>query len=75
MLKHEDTILVRLVAKFLKYFLLMLFGVAIAYVLSTALGALHIIDILIAVLQTVFFPLGVILLCLITIMVIFESVR
>jgi hypothetical protein len=75
MTTNKDTLLFRLVSHLIKYFLLMLFGFAIAYVLSTALGVLHIIPLMIAVLKTVFVPLGIILLCLITITVIFESLR
>ncbi|QLE54737.1 hypothetical protein [Nostoc sp. TCL26-01] len=75
MTTNKDTILFRLVGQLIKYFLLMLFGFAIAYVLSTALGALQIIPLLIAVLKMVFLPLGIILICLITIMVILESLR
>jgi hypothetical protein len=75
MTTNKDTFLFRLVGKSIKYFLLMLFGFAIVYVISTLLGTLHINSMLIAVLQTVCIPLGVILLCLITIMVIVESVR
>jgi hypothetical protein len=72
---NKDTLLFRLVAKSIKYFLLMLFGFAIVYVISTVLGTVHINSMLVAILQAVFGPLAVILLCLITIMVIVESVR
>ncbi|HEY9801044.1 MAG TPA: hypothetical protein V6D25_11850 [Leptolyngbyaceae cyanobacterium] len=75
MTTNKDTFLFRLVGKSIKYFLLMLFGFAIVYVISTVLGTLHINSMLITVLQTVCVPLGVLLLCLITIMVIVESVR
>lgn len=75
MTTNKDTLLFRLVGKSIKYFLLMLFGFAIVYVISTVLGTLHINSMLISVLQTVFVPLAVLLLCLITIMVIVESVR
>ncbi|MFN6451778.1 MAG: hypothetical protein RM022_006025 [Nostoc sp. EfeVER01] len=53
----------------------MLFGIAIAYVLSSGLGILQIIPILLYLLQQFLLPLGIILLCLITIAVIFESLR
>ncbi|WP_427162354.1 hypothetical protein ACQFX9_12815 [Aliinostoc sp. HNIBRCY26] len=72
---HHDTILFRFTSKSLKYFLLMLFGFAIVYALSHALGVLHIIPALVFILQHLFVPLGVILLCLITVTVLFESLR
>ncbi|HIK06241.1 MAG TPA: hypothetical protein IGS40_16250 [Trichormus sp. M33_DOE_039] len=72
---HQDTILFRVTSKSLKYFLLMLFGFAIVYSLSHALGVLHFIPVLIYVLQHLFVPLGMILLCLTTVTVLFESLR
>jgi hypothetical protein len=75
MTTNKDTFLFRLVGKSIKYFLLMLFGFAIVYVISTVLGTFHINSMLVDVLRIVFVPLGVLLLCLITIMVIVESVR
>ncbi|MBD2500066.1 hypothetical protein [Anabaena azotica] len=75
MTTNKDTFLFRLVGKSIKYFLLMLFGVAIVYVISTVLGTFQVNSMLVDVLRIVFVPLGVLLLCLITIMVIVESVR
>lgn len=72
---NQDTLLFRLASKSLKYFLLVLFGIAIAYVLSKGLGILQIMPILLYLLQQFLLPLGIILLCLITIAVIFESLR
>ncbi|QKQ72499.1 hypothetical protein [Nostoc sp. TCL240-02] len=72
---NQDTLLFRFVSKSLKYFLLVLFGVAIAYVLSSGLGILQIIPILLYLLQQFLLPVGIILLCLITIAVIIESLR
>lgn len=72
---NKDSLLFRIVAKSIKYFLLMLFGFAITYVISTVLGTSPVNNMLIAVLQTVVVPLAVILLCLIIVMVIVESVR
>ncbi len=72
---NKDTLLFRLVAKSIKYFLLMLFGFAIAYVISTVLGTSQVNGMLVNVLLAVFVPLAVILFCLIIIMVIVESVR
>ncbi|MBD2246487.1 hypothetical protein [Nostoc sp. FACHB-888] len=73
--KNQDTLLFRFASKSLKYFLLVLFGIAIAYVLSIGLGILHIIPILVYLLQQLLLPLGIILLCLITTVVIIESLR
>ncbi|MEH2221489.1 MAG: hypothetical protein V7K72_31100 [Nostoc sp.] len=72
---NQDTLLFRFVSKSLKYFLLVLFGIAIAYVLSSDLGILQVIPILLYLLQQFLLPLGIILLCLITIAVIIESLR
>ncbi|MBD2725862.1 hypothetical protein H6G96_05875 [Nostoc sp. FACHB-892] len=72
---NQDTLLFRFASKSLKYFLLLLFGIAIAYVLSSGLGILHIIPILVYLLQQLLLPLGIILLCLITTVVIIESLR
>ncbi|MCC5659095.1 hypothetical protein LC608_19365 [Nostoc sp. XA010] len=72
---NQDTLLFRFASKSLKYFLMVLFGIAIAYVLSSGLGILQIIPILLYLLQEVLLPLGIILLCLITTAVIIESLR
>ena len=72
---NQDTLLFRFASKSLKYFLLVLFGIAIAYVLSSGLGILQIIPILLYLLQQFLLPLGIILLCLITTAVIIESLR
>lgn len=72
---NQDTLLFRFASKSLKYFLLVLFGIAIAYVLSSGLGILQIIPVLLYLLQQLLLPLGIILLCLMTIAVIFESLR
>ncbi|MBC1222144.1 hypothetical protein GNF10_18005 [Nostoc sp. UCD121] len=72
---NQDTLLFRFVSKSLKYFLLVLFGIAIAYVLSIGLGILQIIPILLYLLQQFLLPVGIILLCLITVAVIIESLR
>jgi hypothetical protein len=75
MTTNQYTPLFRLVSKFLKYFLLALFGFAITYVLSTSLGILDVVPILIFLLQRLFIPLGIILLCLIVIAILWESLR
>lgn len=72
---NQDTLLFRFASKSLKYFLLVLFGIAIAYVLSSGLGILQIIPILLYLLQQFLLPLGIILLCLITTAIILESLR
>jgi uncharacterized membrane protein len=72
---NQDTLLFRFASKSLKYFLLVLVGIAIAYVLSSSLGILQIIPILLYLLQQFLLPLGIILLCLITTAVIIESLR
>ncbi|MEH1874360.1 hypothetical protein [Nostoc sp.] len=72
---NQDTLLFRFASKSLKYFLLVLVGIAIAYVLSSGLGMLQIIPILLYLLQQFLLPLGIILLCLITTTVIIESLR
>jgi hypothetical protein len=75
MTTNQYTPLFRLVSKFLKYFLLALFGFAIAYILSISLGIVDVVPILIFLLQRLFVPLGIILLCLIVIAVLWESLR
>lgn len=71
---QQDSRLLRLVSRFLKFFLLALFGVAIAYVVSIAFGVVNIAVILPFVFDWVG-RLGLILFCLIAITVIFESLR
>lgn len=62
--------------KLIKYFVLALFGLAIACVLSAIFGGLHIaINLLPFVLYWVVFRCGLLLVCLILTTVIFESVR
>lgn len=71
---QQDSRLLRLVSRFLKYFLLVLFGFAIAYVVSITFGVVNIALILPLVFDWVG-RLGLILFCLIAITVIFESLR
>ncbi len=75
MTTNQYTPLFRLAYKSVKYFLWVLFGFAIAYALSSGLGILHIIPMLMYLLQNWFAPLGIILLCLMTIAIIVESCR
>jgi hypothetical protein len=73
---NRESLLIRLTSKLIKYFLLALFGLAIAYVMSAIFGGSHIaINLLPFVLDWIVFRCGLILLCLILITVIFESVR
>ncbi|BAZ17959.1 hypothetical protein NIES4071_98400 [Calothrix sp. NIES-4071] len=68
--------LFRLVARFIKYFLLMSLGIAIAYTLSTILGLPHLVGInFIEIAFGWFWRLGVMLLCLIAVTMIYESLR
>ncbi len=75
MTTNQYSPLFRLASKSLKFFLWVLFGFAIAYSLSSALGILQIIPLFLYILQHLFLPLGIILLCLITTAVIIESWR
>ncbi|WP_017651476.1 hypothetical protein [Fortiea contorta] len=75
MTTHQYTPLLRLAFKSMKYFLWMLFGLAIAYALSSGLGIANMLPALIYLLQNLLVPLGLILLCLITTAVIVESWR
>lgn len=71
---NQDSRLFKLACRFLKYFLLALFGLAIAYVVSITFGVVNIAVILPLVFDWVG-RLGLILFCLIAITVIFESLR
>jgi hypothetical protein len=75
MTTNQYSPLFRLAFKSLKYFLLVLFGFAIAYVLSMSLGMLHIIPMLGYLLQNLCIPLATVLLCVLTIAIILESFR
>jgi hypothetical protein len=75
MTTNEYTPLMRLVSKILKYFLLIILGFAIAYILSTAFNALPIAQILLPFVVFWFQKLGIILLCLFATAVILESWR
>lgn len=72
---QQDSRLLRLVSRFLKYFLLVLFGFAIAYVASMTFGATKLAIMLSPVVFAVLWRLGLILFCLIATTVIFESLR
>ena len=67
--------LFKFTVKFLKYFLLAIFGFAIAYVLSISFGGLNIVAVLLPFAGDWFGKLGIILFCLMTTSIIFESLR
>lgn len=75
MTTNNYSLLFRLVARFIKYFLLMSLGIAIAYTLSTILGASPVGLAIVGVAFGWFWRLGVILLCLIGVTMIYESLR
>lgn len=75
MTTNQYTPLMRLVSKTLKYFLLIILGFAIAYILSTAFNALPIAQIVMPFVITGFKKVGIILLCLLASAVILESWR
>jgi hypothetical protein len=75
MTTNQYTPLMRLASKILKYFLLIILGFAIAYILSTAFNALPIAKILLPFVLFCFQKLGIILLCLLAAAVILESWR
>jgi hypothetical protein len=72
---QQDSRLFRLVSRFLKYFLLILFGFAIAYVASMTFGATKLAIMLSPIVFAGLWRLGLILLCLVATTVIFESFR
>ncbi|NMG06140.1 hypothetical protein [Brasilonema sp. UFV-L1] len=75
MITKQDSRLIRLVSRLLKYFLLMLFGFAVAYVMSVSFGASHIVVMLLPIVGDLYWRLGILLLCLMAIAIIFESLR
>ncbi|OUL23044.1 hypothetical protein BV378_24515 [Nostoc sp. RF31YmG] len=76
MTTNTNNFLFRLVAKFIKYFALALFGLAIAFVLSSIFGGMHIASALLPfVFKWIVLRCGIILFCLILTTVIVESVR
>jgi hypothetical protein len=67
--------LLKWASKCLKYFLLVIFGFAIAYVISMSFGVLHIAVTLLPFVASWFARIGILLLCLLTTAVILESSR
>ncbi|GAB1542925.1 hypothetical protein NUACC21_55990 [Scytonema sp. NUACC21] len=71
----QDSRLLQLVCHFLKYFLLALFGFAIAYVLSITFGIGSFSILVIEFVTFCISRLGLLLLCLMATTVVFESLR
>ncbi|NJM71651.1 MAG: hypothetical protein HC862_16385 [Scytonema sp. RU_4_4] len=65
----------RYASKCLKYFLIVIFGFAIAYIMSLCFGILHIAVMLLPLVGSWFWRVGVLLLCLLAMAVIVESLR
>ncbi len=72
---NQHSPLFQFASKFLKYFLLTLVGFAIAYVMSTSIGALNIAVMLLPIVGYWVCRLAILLLCLIATAIIFESLR
>lgn len=73
--RNDKSWLFRIVAKGLKYYLLMLFGFVVSLVVATVIGVFPLIEYSIPVVWELFWRLAMILLCLGAIAVVFESVR
>jgi purine-cytosine permease-like protein len=67
--------LLKLALSCLKYFLIVIFGFAIAYIMSMSFGILHIAAMLLPLVGSWFLRVGILLLCLLAVAVISESVR
>ncbi|ARV63067.1 hypothetical protein BZZ01_16300 [Nostocales cyanobacterium HT-58-2] len=67
--------LLKLVSKCLKYFLIAIFGFAIAYIMSLSFGVLPIAAMLLPHIASWFWRLGILLLGLIAVAMILESLR
>lgn len=65
----------RLVVRFIKYFWLMIAGFAIAYVLSALFGALPIAESILPFVFWFIINIGIILMCLMGLLIVFESTR
>lgn len=75
MTPNQYSLLFKLTAKILKYFLLAIFWFAIAYILSMSFEAFNIVAVLLFFAGKLFCKLGIILLCLMTTTIILESLR
>ncbi|BAY47853.1 hypothetical protein SAMD00079811_54720 [Scytonema sp. HK-05] len=72
---NDRSRLLKLASKCLKYFLIVIFGFAIAYIMSMSFGILHIAAMLLPLVGSWFLRVGILLLCLLAVAVISESVR
>jgi Na+/H+ antiporter NhaD/arsenite permease-like protein len=72
---NQDSLLFRFAFNSLKYFLLALMGLAIAYVISACFGALNIALMLLPIVIDIVGRLGIIVFCAIAITIIIESLR
>ncbi|MBR8837879.1 MAG: hypothetical protein DSM106950_28710 [Stigonema ocellatum SAG 48.90 = DSM 106950] len=75
MTKNHHSPLFRLASGFLKYFLLALVGLAIAWVLSMTFGGSYFVVMLLPLVEDWILRLAIILLCLMVTAIIFESLR
>lgn len=75
MTTNQYSPLFRLAFKLLKYFLLVMFGFAIAYVISMIFGMLPIAAMILPIVVNGFLRVGIVLLCLIALVMIIESLR
>ncbi len=73
MKKNQHSYLFRFVCRFVRLFLLTLFGLAIAYVMSFGFGVLDFAVVLLPIVFDWIWRLGVILLCLIATTMVVES--
>lgn len=71
----RDRWLIRFASKVLKYFLLGLFGVGIACLLSAVLGAFSVVGILMSFLEQWLVRVTVVVVCLVATVVVSESMR
>ncbi|KAB8332779.1 hypothetical protein SD80_018880 [Scytonema tolypothrichoides VB-61278] len=75
MTTNQYSPLFRLAFKLLKYFLLVMFGFAIAYVMSMIFGMLPIAAMVLPIVVNWFLRVGIVLLCLIALVMVIESLR
>lgn len=72
---HHYSWLFHFASKVLKYFLLSLFGVGIACLLSAALGAFSVVGILMSFLEQWLVRIAVVVMCLLATAVVYESIH
>jgi Na+-driven multidrug efflux pump len=71
--ENKNNILFRLASRFLKYLLLFVFGLAIAFVLSSIVGLGNVTQMLLPVIADLLSKLTVLLICLFAAAIILES--